>query len=100
VSGRFPVRSQLALLIGLRVKVCFGDRDVTRGEQLALELSNCHFVQCDVTNWDDQVQLFREAVSLSTSGKVDYVVANAGITHADDVFTFDGKLHNCSFLPD
>ena len=74
-----------------RVKVCFGDRDVTRGEQLASDLTNCHFVQCDVTNWDDQVRLFGEAASLPASGKIDYVVANAGITHADDVFTFDGK---------
>ena len=29
--------------------------------------------------------------SLSSSGKIDYVVANAGIIHADDVFTFEGK---------
>jgi NAD(P)-dependent dehydrogenase (short-subunit alcohol dehydrogenase family) len=75
------------------VKVCFGDRDVHRGEQLASSLKDCRFVPCDVTSWDNQVQLFSEAASLSSSGKIDYVVANAGIIHADDVFTFEGKTY-------
>lgn len=48
-------------------------------------------MKCDVTVWEDQVQLFDEAAKLSSSGKVDFVVANAGIIHSDDVFTFDGK---------
>jgi NAD(P)-dependent dehydrogenase (short-subunit alcohol dehydrogenase family) len=70
--------------------VCFGDLDAGRGRKLASELTGCHFVRCDVTEWEDQVRLFSEAASFSTSGKVDYVVANAGIAHADDVFSFDG----------
>jgi NAD(P)-dependent dehydrogenase (short-subunit alcohol dehydrogenase family) len=73
------------------LKVCFGDRDAHRGEQLASELKDCRFVHCDVTNWDNQLRLFSEAASLSSSGKIDYVVANAGIIHADGVFTFEGK---------
>jgi len=46
-----------------------------------------------VTDWEDQVHLFSEAASLSPSGKVDYVVANAGIIHVDDVFSFEGINH-------
>ncbi|CAN9337128.1 unnamed protein product [Alternaria sp. RS040] len=79
-----------AVVTGDRLKVCFGDRDAHRGEQLAFELEDCRFVHCDVTNWDNQLRLFSEAASLSSSGKIDYVVANAGIIHADDVFTFEG----------
>ncbi|KAI4618001.1 hypothetical protein J4E83_006334 [Alternaria metachromatica] len=77
-------------LVNAGVKVCFGDRDVHRGQQLASELKDCRFIHCDVTNWDDQVRLFNEATSLSPTGKIDYVVANAGIIHADDVFKFEG----------
>jgi len=72
--------------------VCFGDLDADRGKQLASEHANCYFVKCDVTNWGDQVQLFSKAASLSSSRKVDYVVANAGIIHADDVFCLDGRI--------
>ena len=48
---------------------------------------------CDVTNWDDQVRLFATAASLSPTAKISFVVANAGITHADDIFTFSGLDH-------
>jgi NAD(P)-dependent dehydrogenase (short-subunit alcohol dehydrogenase family) len=44
------------------------------------------FVQCDTGVWEDQVQLFREAASLSPTGKISYVVANAGIHRVDEVF--------------
>ncbi|KAF8862465.1 NAD(P)-binding protein [Acephala macrosclerotiorum] len=43
-------------------------------------------MKCDVTKWEDQVQLFAEAASFT--GKVDYAVANAGIYLRDEVFTF------------
>jgi hypothetical protein len=36
---------------------------------------------------------------MSDSGRVDYVVANAGITHSDDVFTFDGAYSTPSIIP-
>jgi NAD(P)-dependent dehydrogenase (short-subunit alcohol dehydrogenase family) len=42
-----------------------------------------HFVQCDVTNWQSQVDLFKEAVKLSPHGGLDTVVANAGIAGED-----------------
>lgn len=38
-----------------------------------------HFVYCDVTNWQSQVDLFRTAIKLSPHGGIDAVVANAGI---------------------
>ncbi len=55
-------------------------------------VSIAKFVKCDVTIWDDQVRLFAEATSFT--GKVDYVIANAGICPKDEVFTFAG-----TFLP-
>ena len=42
-----------------------------------------------MTSWDDQVHLFEDAVAFSPSGRIDYVVPNAGISMADDVFAFD-----------
>lgn len=46
-------------------------------------------MNCDVTSWEDQRRLFTEAASFT--GKVDYVIANAGICPPDEVFTFAGK---------
>ena len=48
------------------------------------------FIACDTTNWDDQVQLFQNAASFSSTGKISYVVANAGIHRKDEVFAYDG----------
>jgi NAD(P)-dependent dehydrogenase (short-subunit alcohol dehydrogenase family) len=53
-------------------------------------VTSIKFVRCDVTNWDDQVDLFRTAASMTLSGKIDHVVANAGIAIEDEVFTYDG----------
>ena len=50
------------------------------------------FVHCDTTSWDDQVRLFQEAASFSPTGKVSYVVANAGIAARDNIFEFSGNL--------
>lgn len=51
------------------------------------------FIHCDVTNWEDQAHLFHSAAARSPSGRIDYVVANAGISTKDDVFTYDGTHH-------
>jgi NAD(P)-dependent dehydrogenase (short-subunit alcohol dehydrogenase family) len=48
------------------------------------------FVHCDVTNWNDQVNLFRTAASMTPSNTIDHVVANAGIAIEDEVFSYDG----------
>ncbi|OBT53388.1 hypothetical protein VE04_06767 [Pseudogymnoascus sp. 24MN13] len=71
------------------VNVCIGDMDSDRGTKLALSLGSTKFVKCDVSKWDDQVRLFTEAASFT--GKVDYVVANAGICPEDQVFSFAGE---------
>lgn len=47
------------------------------------------FVQVDVTNWEDQVNLFAAAAQLAPDGRVAHVVANAGIIKADSVFHVD-----------
>lgn len=69
------------------------------------------FVRCDVTKWEDQVNLFRTAANITPSKTVDHVVANAGIAIDDGVFSFDGTLlpftsrcslplANCFVVPD
>jgi len=69
--------------------VIVGDIDVEKGDGLARELQKetgdkrVHFVHCDVTDWQSQVNLFKEAVKLSPHGGIDTVVANAGI-HRND----------------
>ncbi|KAF7883961.1 hypothetical protein EAF00_011273 [Botryotinia globosa] len=68
-----------------------GDMDSEGGSKLASELEHAKFVKCDATNWEDQRRLFTEAVS--STGKVDYVIANAGICAPNEVFTFAGTLY-------
>lgn len=52
------------------------------------------FVRCDVTKWEDQVDLFHTAANITPSKTVDHVVANAGIAIDDEVFSFDGTLQS------
>ncbi|KAH8588438.1 hypothetical protein B0O99DRAFT_525041 [Bisporella sp. PMI_857] len=76
-------------LSAVGVNVCIGDLDSQGGSKLASELPHAKFVKCDVTIWKDQLRLFAEATSFN--GKVDYVIANAGICPRDEVFTFAGE---------
>ncbi|KAJ0414747.1 hypothetical protein BJY00DRAFT_305368 [Aspergillus carlsbadensis] len=78
-------------LVAAGVHVCIGDVDTERGKSLELELPGTKFVQCNTANWDDQVRLFYEASSSSPTGRISYVVANAGIHRPDEVFTCDGN---------
>ncbi|KAL2793917.1 hypothetical protein BJX66DRAFT_217221 [Aspergillus keveii] len=78
-------------LVAAGVNVCIGDIDSKRGKELELELPGTKFVQCNTASWDDQVRLFREASEHSSSGRISYVVANAGIHRPDGVFTYDGN---------
>ncbi|KAL3478315.1 putative short chain dehydrogenase/ reductase [Aspergillus californicus] len=73
-------------LVAAGVYVCFGDINPEKGELLERELPRTKFVLCNAGNWEDQVRLFKEAVSLSPSGRIAYVVANAGIHRPDEVF--------------
>ncbi|KAG9220460.1 hypothetical protein CCMSSC00406_0003916 [Pleurotus cornucopiae] len=76
-------------------KVVIGDRDIEGGEQTAQAVKAAGGLaiatKCDVTNWDDQVQLFELAIA--TYGAVDIVVPNAGVTEGvpfDAVKLVDG----------
>jgi NAD(P)-dependent dehydrogenase (short-subunit alcohol dehydrogenase family) len=70
--------------------VIVGDINVEKGDQLCRSVNKeitgknkVHFIQCDVTKWQSQVNLFKEAVKLSPHGGLDTVVANAGIAGED-----------------
>ncbi|BCS17684.1 uncharacterized protein APUU_10512S [Aspergillus puulaauensis] len=41
------------------------------------------FVQCDVTIWEQQRAVFETATRRSSTGKIDIVIANAGIAGPD-----------------
>lgn len=76
--------------------IIIGDVDIQRGEDIAREMrketgkDNVHFVYCDVTDWQSQVNLFKEAIRLSPHGGIDTVVPNAGIATDPDE-TMDPK---------
>ena len=65
--------------------VVIGDINVQRGDQLVREVKNetgnrnLHFFHCDVTDWQSQVQFFKDAIHVSPHNGIDTVVANAGI---------------------
>ncbi|KAL8723913.1 MAG: hypothetical protein Q9166_008223 [cf. Caloplaca sp. 2 TL-2023] len=65
--------------------VIAADINIAKGDQLVRDVRrdtgnpNVHFTHCDVTDWQSQVNLFREAAKLSPHGGIDTVVANAGI---------------------
>lgn len=65
--------------------VIIGDVNVQKGDEIIRSLSketgnkNLHFVHCNVTDWQSQVNFFKEALRLSPHGGIDTVVANAGI---------------------
>jgi NAD(P)-dependent dehydrogenase (short-subunit alcohol dehydrogenase family) len=71
--------------------IVVGDISVAKGLELVRHVQketgnkNVHFVHCDVTDWQSQVNLFKEAAKLSPHGGIDTVVANAGIAGDDDV---------------
>lgn len=73
--------------------VIVADINVKNGDQLVRDIRkdtgnpSLYFVHCDVTDWQSQVNLFREAVKLSPHGGIDTVVANAGIAEGKRPFT-------------
>lgn len=66
--------------------VIIGDINVQKGDRLIRDVrketrnTHIHFFHCDVTDWQSQVQFFKEAVKASPHGGIDVVVANAGIS--------------------
>lgn len=72
--------------------IIMGDINVEKGTALCRDVNKglkggnkVHFVYCDVTNWQSQVNLFKEAIKLSPHGGIDTVVANAGIAGRDPI---------------
>lgn len=80
-------------LLSAGASVCIGDLDEQGGNRLASEFpERAQFVKCNTTNWEDQVKLFKMAASFSPTGKIHYVVANAGIIRPDGIFTYTGRI--------
>jgi NAD(P)-dependent dehydrogenase (short-subunit alcohol dehydrogenase family) len=70
--------------------VVFGDLDEEKSRQIESECNgNALFVKCDVTQWNDQLTMFKAALAKSPSKRIDFVVANAGISGYDDIFHND-----------
>ena len=69
--------------------VIIGDINVQKGDQLVRDVrnetgnQNLHFFHCNVTEWQSQVNFFKEAIKVSPHGGIDTVVANAGIVDAE-----------------
>ena len=78
--------------------VVFGDINKARGSSVAEGVceetgnKNVYFEACDVTKWEDQVRLFRQAVKHSAHGGIDSVVASAGIVDTKFGFERPGDL--------
>lgn len=72
--------------------VVIGDISDKLGEALVTEVRKTtgnqhhHYIHCDVTDWQSQVQFFKSAKQLSPTGGIDAVVANAGISAESPFF--------------
>ncbi|RDK39598.1 short chain dehydrogenase/ reductase [Aspergillus phoenicis ATCC 13157] len=73
-------------LVAAGVRVCIGDIDTEKGQKLESELPGTKFIPCSTGTWTDQVRLFEEAVTLSPTNRIHYVIANAGIHRVDEIF--------------
>ena len=82
----------------LGATVVIGDVNVKEGDRLVREVkketknSNLYFFYCNVTNWQSQVQFFKDAVKVSPHGGIDTVIANAGITDPTNSIETPGNL--------
>ncbi|KAK3670231.1 hypothetical protein LTR78_009886 [Recurvomyces mirabilis] len=67
--------------------VVIADINESIGKKLVDELSaeKTTFVRCDVTSWAQQAATFKKAREVSPTGRIDIVVANAGIVSQDDI---------------
>ncbi|KAI1613928.1 glucose 1-dehydrogenase [Exophiala viscosa] len=75
-------------LVGAGAFVLIADINEADGTKLSKEMASAtKFEKCDVTSWADQLAVFKSAISSSPSGKIDIVVANAGIGGEDPVFS-------------
>ena len=51
--------------------------------------SSAKFVRCDVLSWDEQLDMFKDALANSPSQRIDIVCANAGVAIPDSAFNTD-----------
>lgn len=80
-------------LISAGCNVTIGDLDEKSGKKFESEFpKQLKFVKCNVTSWEDQVRLFQEAIDFSSTKRIHYVVANAGIIRRDEVFEYSEDL--------
>ncbi|KAK3815799.1 MAG: hypothetical protein J3R72DRAFT_52379 [Linnemannia gamsii] len=83
-------------LVGKGAKVILADIDVKDGERLANELNYnkkdkiAYFVQCDVTNYGQQANMFKAAKT--HFGGVDIIINNAGIAERIPLWDDDKAL--------
>ncbi|TFK25182.1 NAD(P)-binding protein [Coprinopsis marcescibilis] len=74
-------------------KIVIGDRDEVNGRKVVSEIEDlggsATFSRIDVTNWDDQVELFDHAIA--TYNSVDVVVANAGVGEGSHITALEFK---------
>ncbi|KAF4539099.1 Short-chain dehydrogenase/reductase SDR [Lasiodiplodia theobromae] len=80
--------SYVRALVNAGAYVVIGDIASKPAEKLVSEFPDqLHFAKCDVTQWPDQVALFRAARTFSPTSLIHIVVANAGIsTSVDSIF--------------
>ena len=71
--------------------VVFGDVAIDDGKKLEAHVVNSKLVRCDVCNWDEQLAMFKAAIDFSPQHRIDIVIANAGISAADEVFNTDSE---------
>ena len=78
-------------------KVVFGDLNDTHGKAIAeklgeyvyfllreLTIRGATYTHCDVTKWDDLLDMHELAIK--TYGTIDVVVPNAGVNEVEDIF--------------
>ncbi|RMZ80443.1 hypothetical protein DV737_g3000, partial [Chaetothyriales sp. CBS 132003] len=74
-------------LVAAGAFVVFGDIDADAANKVEADLKpSAKWIKCDVTKWDDQLDLFKQALALSPNKRIDIVIANAGIAGLDDAF--------------
>lgn len=68
-----------------------GDIDGDAAKALAAELGepNAVGMRCDVREWSDQLALFETAISVAPRKRIDIVIANAGLSGANDPVMLD-----------
>jgi NAD(P)-dependent dehydrogenase (short-subunit alcohol dehydrogenase family) len=95
IGGNRPLRHRSTVHIYVLQSLDINDK---RGIALVEEIrkitqnQNHHYIHCDVTDWQSQVDSFHMAIKLSPMEGTDAVVANAGTTHAHSTFEWPHGL--------